>query len=383
MLKEMRQNTKTVLWIVIVAFVGLIIVGWGMQQRTGGGGPEAGYVGEVDGARITTQAYSRELQNQRAAYAEQYGRPRGAETEQAIMDAAWDAIIRRHILFEVLDRWNISASDEEVLREIQYNPPPSVRSHPAFMTDSLFDHQKYLSALADPRADFSSLEDYVRQTLPFTKLEDLLAGCVRVTDEEVMTLVRMFQEKAVLSYVRVSPYADVQDLDVEPSDAELEAYYNENMEEFRIPDKRVLEFVRFPKEPGVQDRQYARERIEEAYDLIQAGDSFKEIAAIYSDDEQSAPNGGDMGWVVEGRSGEVSDIIEIHNAHHIFTVTDTRETDGRREARLYQVMTLADVSPATLNLISSNAEDFARRRVTGAWRRLRPNCSTSLKRPTR
>jgi peptidyl-prolyl cis-trans isomerase D len=372
MLSQMRQNTKTILWIVIVAFVGLIVVGWGMQQRTGSGGPEAGYVGSVGGTRITTQEYRTELENQRSAYYQQYGRPKGAEEEKQILDASWESIVRRHILHSKIENWNIVTTDDEVLREIQYNPPPFIRSHPAFQTDSLFDHQKYLQALSDPRVDFSFLENYVRQSLPFGKLEDYLAGCVRVTDEELISLVKMFQERATLSYVRVSPYADFQDLEVEPTEAELKEYYEANKEDFRIPEKRVLKYVSILKEPGIQDKRFARERIEEAYDLIMAGDSFEEIASLYSDDESSAANGGEMGWmrrdnlpspadsIIFGLEvGELSDIVEMHRAYHIFKVTETRETDGVPEVRLYQVMALADVSPATIEMLASNAEDLA------------------------
>ena len=373
MLSQMRQNTKTILWIVIVAFVGLIVVGWGMQQRTGRSGPEAGYVGNVGGDRITTQEYRSELENQRSAYYQQYGRPKGAEDEKKILDASWESIVRRHILRDKIKDWNIITTDDEVLREIQYNPPPFIRQHQAFQTDSLFDHQKYMEALRDPRVDFTFLENYVRQSLPFAKLEDYLSGCVRVTDEELITLVKMFQETASITYVRVSPYSDVEDLKIEPTEADLTQYYEANKEDFRIPEMRSLRYVPIFKEPGAQDRRYARERIEEAYDLITAaGDSFEEIATLYSDDESSAEKGGEMGWVSEGRLpgqadsvvfslevGEISDIIELHRAYHFFKVTDKSETDGVRQVKLYQIMTLADISPATIEMLASNAEDLA------------------------
>ena len=373
MLSQMRQNTKTVLWIVIVAFVGLIVVGWGMQQRTGGSGPEAGVVGSVGGTRITTQEYRSELENQRQSYYQQYGRPKGAEEEKQIVDASWESIIRRHVLYDKIEDWNIVTTDDEVLREIQYNPPPFIRQHPAFQTDSLFDHQKYMQALRDPRVDFGFLENYIRQTLPYAKLEDYLAGCIRVTDEELISLVKMFQETATVSYVRVSPYGDFQNLEVTPTEEDLRAHYEANQEDFRIPEKRTFRYVDVLKEPGAQDRRFARERIEEAYDLISAGsDTFAEIAVLYSDDEHTAEQGGAMGWTRRDRLpppadsivfslevGELSDIVEMHRAYHLFQVTDRRETDGVAEVMLHQIMTLSDVSPATIEMLGSNAEDLA------------------------
>jgi len=373
MLRQMRENTKIVLWVVIVAFVGLIIVGWGMQQRTGRAGPEAGYVGSVGSTRITSQEYRSELDNQRSAYYEEYGRPKTVDEEKEIVDASWESIVRRHVLYGKIEDWNIITTDDEVLREIQYNPPPFIRSHPAFQTDSLFDHQKYMEALRDPRVNFTFLENYIRQTLPFAKLEDYLAGCVRVTDEELVSLVKLFQETATLSYVRVSPFADFQDLEVVPTEDDLKTYYEANTEDFRVPEKRTFRYVDVIKDPGAQDKQFARERIEEAFDLISAGgDTFEEIAVLYSDDEQTAERGGEMGWTRRDRLpppadsiifsldvGELSEIVDMHRAYHFFRVTDKRETDGVPEVLLHQIMTVAEVSPATIDMLASNAEDLA------------------------
>ncbi|RPJ41145.1 MAG: hypothetical protein EHM19_12500, partial [Candidatus Latescibacterota bacterium] len=56
MLQSMRQNTKTVLWIVIAAFVGLIFAVWGADLTSSGSGGQGGYViGEVNGRAVTAQ----------------------------------------------------------------------------------------------------------------------------------------------------------------------------------------------------------------------------------------------------------------------------------------------------------------------------------------
>ena len=62
MLSQLRQNTKVILWVVIVAFVGLIFVVWGMNLRSSGG-PEAGFIGRVGRDRITVEEYRSEVTN--------------------------------------------------------------------------------------------------------------------------------------------------------------------------------------------------------------------------------------------------------------------------------------------------------------------------------
>ena len=52
MLKQLRENTKTILWVVVVAFVVSIFAVWGMNQRDGGGGQpgeQSNIIGSVDG----------------------------------------------------------------------------------------------------------------------------------------------------------------------------------------------------------------------------------------------------------------------------------------------------------------------------------------------
>jgi len=56
----------------------------------------------------------------------------------------------------------IRVSDADILVQIQTNPPREVMQIEAFQTNGQFDPQKYQQALADPRFDWTWLENYVR-----------------------------------------------------------------------------------------------------------------------------------------------------------------------------------------------------------------------------
>ena len=85
MLSQLRQNTKTILWVVIVAFVGMIFALWGMNLRRSGG-VEAGFVGRVAGDRITVDEYRNEVANQRQVYYQDQDRRPGVYAEKEIAD---------------------------------------------------------------------------------------------------------------------------------------------------------------------------------------------------------------------------------------------------------------------------------------------------------
>jgi peptidyl-prolyl cis-trans isomerase D len=370
MLAQLRQNTKIILWVVIVAFVGLIFVVWGMNLRSSGG-PEAGFMGKVAGDRITLAEYRNEAANQRAAYYESEGERPGAQAERAIADRAWESIVQHHLLWREATEQKLLATDEEVLFELQSNPPPFIRAQPVFQTDSVYDHSKYLAALSDPSIDFGFLENYVRATLPLQKLQDYIVSGVRVTEQETRMLARMLEEQVTISYIAVSPLSSVREEIPEPTRTQLEAFYNSNMEDFRIPEKRSVAYVEFPKKPSAEDERYAREKIEEAYDLIVAEEPFDEIAVEYSDDPGSSSDGGDLGWIRQGflagvldsaafslEAGQMSEILRTAEGFHILRVEDTRESNGIEEVHLSYILSKLEASPLTIERIANDASEF-------------------------
>jgi peptidyl-prolyl cis-trans isomerase D len=371
MLSQLRQNTKIILWVVIVAFVGLIFVVWGMNLSKSGG-PEAGFIGKVGSDRITVEEYRTELTNQRAAYYESEGQRPGLQAEKQVADRAWETIVQQHLLWKEARKQRLMATDEEVLMELQSNPPPFIRSQPIFMTDSVYDHSKYLAALDDPAYDFSFLESYVRATLPLRKLQEYVAAGVRVTEPEVRQLSRMLEEQVTVSYVSVNPGTDVRETFPEPTDAELGSFYSDHMEDFRIPEKRNFDYIEIKKLPSADDERYAREKIEEAYDLINAGEPFAEIAAEYSDDSRTASAGGDLGWIGRGQlpavldsvafmlqPGQMSDMIENDRGFHLLRLEATREVDGKEERKLSYILSVLEPSPLTIEQVGKTATELA------------------------
>ena len=90
----------------------------------------------------------------------------------------------------------------------------------------------------------------------------------------------------------------------------------------------------------------ALNRIRQLRLRIEGGADFAELARTNSDDRTSAINGGDLGWVSEGRMvpefeevmlaidvGEISIPFESEFGFHILQVTDRREYDGTDEIR--------------------------------------------------
>jgi peptidyl-prolyl cis-trans isomerase D len=371
MLAQLRQSTKVILWIVIIAFVGLIFVVWGMNLKRSGG-VEAGIVGRIDGQRVTTEEYRNAVANQRAAYYEDKGRRSSAQAEEEINKKAWDSLVQNHLLWNQVASERLTTTNEEVFLELQANPPAFVRSQPVFQTDSVFDPQKYLQALEDPQYDFRPLEEYIRATLPVQKLQDYLVSGVRVTGDETNLLLAMLEEKAAISYVKVSAVTDVRDVPQDASESDVSAYYSSHTEDFKVPDKRKFRYVKFDKVPSAEDESYATARIQEAFDLVNEGESFEDMAAEYSDDENTGASGGDLGWRRRGQlsgvldsaafslaPGQVSGILRMPNALHLLKVDERRTVDGVEEVRVRHIVANLEASPSTVEQLRTESAEFA------------------------
>jgi peptidyl-prolyl cis-trans isomerase D len=360
MLRQLRGQTKIVLWIVVVGFIGFMFFDWGMN-RMRPGSERAGLAGTVGGDRITVEEFRQEYRNQRAAYYQQYDVSPTVQTEQEIADRTWQTLVQRHLLWDEALRQELVPTDDEVLLEIQNNPPPFITAQPIFQTDSVFDQSKYLAALSDPNLDLRFLEEYVRANLPYQKLREYAASSVRVTREEARMLLDVFQAQSSISYIKVDPLTHVRETIPEPGEQEIEDYYSTHQEDFRVPEKRILAYASIVKEPSAEDRMYARTKIEDAFSLVEAGEPFDEIAKHYSEDPASSGKGGDLGWVKPGRLeatldsvagtlevGETSGIIETEGGYSILRMEDRREENGAEEWKISYILSRLQASPLTV-----------------------------------
>ena len=90
----------------------------------------------------------------------------------------------------------------------------------------------------------------------------------------------------------------------------------------------------------------ARELIDEIYQRLQAGESFADLARVYSDDPGSALAGGELGWAEpelyvesfrdttrEVEVGQLSEAFRSTHGWHVLEVLERREQDLSEEAR--------------------------------------------------
>lgn len=97
---------------------------------------------------------------------------------------------------------------------------------------------------------------------------------------------------------------------VKPADAAIKRYYDEHKDLFLIDpgEVRISHIaVRLPPDANEAQKRTAREKIEKLYREALKAKDFAKLARENSEDERSAPNGGDLGYF---RPGQLPPVVE-------------------------------------------------------------------------
>lgn len=376
MMKQMRENTKIILWVVVVAFVITIFAVWGLDLQSGGMAQKQSLVGRVNGVPITPQAY----QSIYAQLAQQF-RATSADggltsTQQEMLrDQAWENIVSNIITTEQIRKLGITVSDEEVLTFIRTSPPQEVQQ---YFTDANgnFDYAAYQSALNNPEADWTAVEDLVRQRIPVVKLNQYLMSQVHVSTAEVR---RAFDEETVKLVTRYVAFPiDSEDIgEWTPSDEDVAAYYDAHKESYREPEKAALQIVRIPRRPADRDHTDLAYTAGIVRKQAAAGEDFATLAKTYSE-SYTAAVGGETGFLGAGqrdavimealaamKPGDVSEPIPSVEGVYIVQLIGSRREKGEPQYNMREIYMKLTPGPDTVDSLAAVAASIRDQAAAG------------------
>jgi len=151
------------------------------------GGGRTNNIGSVNGEDITYQEFQTALDQQIENQKRQTGKdPEEAQIDQ-IREQVWDAVITQKIFAQLIKKYGITVSDQEVKDVILgENPPDFLKQN---FIDSLgnFNKQLYEQAIFDPqnKAALIQAEELVRQSRLTQKLQSMILASVNVGEDEV------------------------------------------------------------------------------------------------------------------------------------------------------------------------------------------------------
>jgi peptidyl-prolyl cis-trans isomerase D len=389
MLKYMRKHATS--WIIKVGLIFIAIVFVFYFGFRPGKERDEGMVAEVNGQFISRNDLNERYQNLMALYRDRF---KGQLSEEMIgalglRRQALNELINSILLYQEALRMNLRVSPEELRSHIQ--------SMPAFQVNGKFSKGGYLRVLGANRIKPEDFEQTHEQHLLIDKLKNLiLQNTGIVSEEEAREAYLMENEKVNLEYIKVEQKGFLGESEVMP--AEVEEYFSDHREDFRIPEKVSLQYMVFrPKDYGdkvdisqeeikayyeeniddffmqqqVKARhilfkvppdadstkvEEARKRAEEILARAKKGEDFASLAEKYSEGP-TAKKGGDLGYSPRGRMvkqfedaafslkpGELSAVVRTQFGFHIIKVEDVQQerTQSLDEVRKSIESTLRD-----------------------------------------
>lgn len=336
----------------------------------------ANIVARINDTEITTTDFNTSFSNYRRRM-------------QSIMGAAYDPIqfdqltVRREHLDNLIDQELITqAADSMGLDVDNETLIKEIRQIPAFQVEGQFNADVYQSRLLAQGISPTQFENQMRSQFVVSQLPQNISMSSIATPAEMKTFVALIDQGRTFSAVMFR--ADFDGVPPEFTEQAMRDWYSSHADDFQSEEQVVVEYVELdatqlpPGEPPSEDylreqfeaqkgrfispeqrkvshilltvptdaddaaKETARQTAQDLADRARAGEDFAELAREYSQDQGSAPNGGDLGWVESGvmvkafenamyelsMANPISDPVETGFGWHVIDLVDIKESTG-------------------------------------------------------
>ncbi len=203
-----------------------------------------------------------QLRDEQGRLSEEMRRQLGKQFDQMapllnIKQRAVDSLVNRVLLFQAANQMGVVVSDVEVAQKVS-----AVK---AFQRNGRFDMRTYERVLARNRLNPESFEANLRGQILMEKLSIMVAGAAQVTPLEVDDAMKAALAK-VRGVYKIFPLEGRFEKQT-ANDAEIKAYYQGHQNEFRVPEKLVLEYAVFPVARYRDQADVREDDVRDAYEM--------------------------------------------------------------------------------------------------------------------
>jgi peptidyl-prolyl cis-trans isomerase D len=380
-LQSPGKTKKIILGGIIVVFCGAMVItlvpGGMLGDSFGFGAAQGNVLAKVGDQEVTVQEVQQAARNMIKS---RYQRGVPPSFMPIFMQQAADQLIMQKAMVAEAHRMGFTVTDEELRNELQHGGFSQV-----LFPNGNFVGQDAYEMFVGQQLNLSvpAFETLMKQDLLIRKLRAAIEGGVSVSDKDiaemyqrentkvkfdyaVLTLesiskglkpteaelksyfeskkaayTNAIPEKRSARYIVIDAAKLQQQTKVTPE--ELQSYYNQHRDEYRVPDQVMARhiLIKTPEpvngkvdEKAVAD---AKAKAESILKQIQAGGNFAELAKKYSEDS-SKDNGGSLGWIQHGQTvpefdqaafalkkGETSGLVRSTFGFHIIHVDDKQQ----------------------------------------------------------
>src|SRR5512146_636821 len=255
MLDVLRRNASSWVIKIILGFIAITFVWWGVGTYSERGRDVAATVG---GETISMSELSEAVSGLEKTYRDVYGAAYSPEMAKSLnlRKQALDTLVQRTLLLEEARKLGLAASDTEVQQEIAATP--------AFQSNGQFSEERYRGLLSYNRMTTASYEASKRQEITLRKMEGLIAAGSGVPESEARDLFLLAFRKIRLLVVQADPESGKGV--PQPTEGEISAKYEQSKESYRIPARVKLLVARFEPAHFAKDVPLTEEEIRSFYE---------------------------------------------------------------------------------------------------------------------
>ncbi len=255
--KSGMSVSKIAVWILLGLLILGLGVGFGFDSGLSGANARVARVGDKD---VDVNTYARALQNAMNAEAQRRG---SGFTMQDARNVGLDQRVLSQLITErALDHeaaeMGVSIGDENLRQQIV--------AIPAFQgVDGQFDREGYSFALDRAGLSEAQFEDQLRDETARTILQGALLSGVVMPETYAKTLVDYVGETRNFTWARLGQNDLEGDLP-DATEADLRAYYDENQDEFTLPETKRITYAVLLPEQLLATIDISEDALREAYD---------------------------------------------------------------------------------------------------------------------
>ena len=386
---NMRNRMQVVMWTILVLFVTSMAIGGLVGGASIGdifGQQNGSHVGSLNGKPILYENFNRLVNDEIIRLQSQSGQDISDEDREYIRAVVWERIIQDLLIQDQIEKNNIVVSDEEVLYQLQNNPPAFLRGSTAFQTAGQFDLEKYMDAILNPgELDWRPIEEFMRDVyLPNYKLQQLVINSASSSEQDIIDSYRSRFINYKIEILHITDKAlDGSDffdgmMSGRPTDQELTELYDENIEDYNQPEMRYMKYVKWPIVSSANDSLRIKLEVENLMYRINQGESFATIANMYTEDPSNSMSadslkGGKLGWfnkgqmvsefdkaAFEAKSGDLVGPVLTDFGYHVIKVNDKKTLeDGTEQVDASHILLTVSPGKDTESNLSDTAIIFS------------------------
>ncbi|OOF36246.1 SurA N-terminal domain-containing protein [Rodentibacter heidelbergensis] len=318
------------------------------------------YAAKVNGETISQQTFMERYNQEFETRAAQEGEAFLTQSDSpAFVNALRQGLIERLVDQELLRQYakelKLNVSDEMIKRAIV--------SDPNFQSNGKFDNGLYQQILAQNRLNSDTYASILRGALTLEQMQKGIADSEFMVPVQVKENAQVFFQKRIarLATLPLSEAMTKQTV----SEDEVKNYYEANQKAFVQPEQVKVQYLQVSADDvakGIQvsdveiaqyyqdnKAQFISQRLahiqfsdeqaaQSAYQALQNGASFAELAKAHSLDKISGENGGELGWVNANELpktfedtaitlpvGKYSEPVNVDGNFHIILVQERKE----------------------------------------------------------